>query len=558
MNERTRVALLAGVAILVYVNVLRNGFTLDDGIYVLGSKAVTSFNLKGLFEPLAYNNVFRPLTFFSFAVNWWLNGAKPIGYNVVDLLLNAAAVVLLYLVLRTLLENMPHGEIIAWVTAMLFAVHPIHTEAVASIANRSETLAAGLLFAAWLFHLHEKPVPAVVFFVLALFSKESAVVFLPLVVVGDYARGKMQSRAKYASLAVTTALYLALLWKVQGGRFGELYVSFLDNPLLHLPAKIRTLNALRIGWKYVALLVYPAHLSSDYSYNAIPLYMRWKPALPAILATMVLLGFLGWAFWTKRRGWFLAIAVFLFAFAVTCNILVPTGTIMGERLMYLPSTGFCLLVALLWIQLENRQQKLAWVVLAILVPVLGARTFARNRDWRDNYSLFAADVQSSPGSAKLHANLGGQYMHRGQLDDASRELHTALGIYGDLPDAEGYIGVVESMKGNDLEARRFLEKALSQTTRKNPNYDYFSVNLAGVLMKLQENEEAMKILSEVIAESPNDSQAWSNRAVIRFGLGQMDLARSDAETALRLDPENLQAVNLLSLLYRRVTATPGS
>src|SRR5271170_5600950 len=503
MNERTRVALLAGVAILVYVNVLLNGFTLDDGIYVLGNKAVTSFNLKGLFEPLAYNNVFRPLTFFSFAVNWWLNGAKPIGYNVVDLLLNAAAVVLLYLVLRTLLENMPHGEIIAWVAALLFAVHPIHTEAVASIANRSETLAAGLLFAAWLFHLHEKPVPAVVFFVLALFSKESAVVFLPLVVVGDYARGEMQSRAKYASLAVTTALYLALLWKVQGGRFGELYVSFLDNPLLHLPAKIRTLNALRIGWKYVALLVYPAHLSSDYSYNAIPLYTRWKPALPAILATMVLFSFLGWAFWTKRRDWFLAIAIFLFAFAVTCNILVPTGTIMGERLMYLPSIGFCLLVALLWIRLENRQQKLAWVVLAILVPVLGARTFARNRDWRDNYSLFAADVQSSPGSAKLHANLGGQYMYRGQLDDASRELRTALGIYGDLPDAEGYIGVVESMKGNDLEARRFLEKALSQTTRKNPNYDYFSVNLAGVLMKLQENEQAMKILSEVIAKSPN-------------------------------------------------------
>jgi protein O-mannosyl-transferase len=557
MNERTRVALLVGLSVLVYVNVLLNSFTLDDNIYVLSSSAVTNFNIKGLFQPVAYNNIFRPLTFGTFAVNWALHGPKPVGYMIVDLLLNAAAVFLLYLVLRKLLENLPEGELIAWVAALLFAVHPIHTEAVASISNRSEPLAAALLFAAWLCHLYEKPILAVVFFVLALLSKESAVVFFPLVLAGDYARGKMQSLTKYASLAVTTVVYLALLWKVQGGRFGAPNVSFLDNPLGRLPASVRISNALRIIWKYVGLLVYPAHLSSDYSYNAITLYVGWKHAIPALLAMLALIAFGAWAFVTKRRAWFLAVAIFLFAFTVTCNILVPSGTIMGERLMYLPSVGFCLFAALLWIWLAGKQRQLAWIVLLVVVGLLGARTFARNRDWKDNYSLFAADVHSAPGSAKLHSNLGGQYMYQGRLDDASRELHTALSIYQDLPDAEGYIGVVESMKGNDQEARKMLEKALTRTTKENPNYDYISVNLAGVLMKLHENDEALKVLNEIIAKSPKYSRAWANRAVIEWSQGDKEKARADATTALQLDPTNFQAVNLLNMMYAGRPVVPA-
>ena len=224
---------------------------------------------------------------------------------------------------------------------------------------------------------------------------------------------------------------------------------------------------------------------------------------------------------------------------------------MAERLMYLPSAGFCLLVALGWAWLANREQRAASVVLVTLVAAFGARTMARNLNWRDNYSLFAADVRSAPGSAKLHSNLGGQYMARGQLDDASRELSTAISIYPDLPDAEGYLGVVESMKGNDQEARKWLEKALAGTTRDNPNYDYISVNLAGVLMKLHDNDKALEILDGIIVKSPDYSRAWSNRAVIRFGRGEIEPARSDAETALRLDPGNAQAANLLNLLSSR-------
>jgi tetratricopeptide (TPR) repeat protein len=545
MNERWRVALLLGVAMLVYGNTLLNNFTLDDELYILRNPAVTSASLKGLFEATKSNNIFRPITFATFALNWAVGGAQPFGYHLFNLLLNAAAALLLYLVLQTLLENVPQGATAAFAAALLFAVHPIHTEAVASIVGRSELLAVGFLLAAWLLHLRDQHILSLVCFVLALLSKESAVAFVPLVLAGDFARAKLKPLHRYGWIAGVAALYLAALWQIQGGRFGANGVNFLDNPLTRLPASLRILNALRIAWKYVGLHLYPSTLSCEYSYNAILLYSNWQHTAPAAVAAAFVLALWIWALWTQRREWVLAGAIYLCGFAVTSNLLVPTGTIMGERLAYLPSAGFCLLVALIWIRLENHQRKLAWAVFAIVVASLAMRTVIRNRDWRDNFTLFSADVRAVPESAKMHANLGGVYFYRGQLDEARGEFQTALGIYPDFPEAMEYFGLVESRTGHDQEALRLLVTALYMTRKDNINYDFMAVNLASHFMKLGNNDDALKILDGDIAMSPGYSRAWSTRAALRYARGEVASAREDAQTAVRLDPANTQAQNLL-------------
>jgi protein O-mannosyl-transferase len=556
MKERWRIAVLLAVVILVYANALRNGFTLDDNIYIVTNPMVTHFSIRGLFEPTAYNNVFRPLMFGSFALNWAIEGARPFGYHVLDLLLHAAVTLLLYLVLKKLLESTAHGALAAWVAALLFAVHPLHTEAVDSISARSELLAMAFLLGAWLLHLSDRPVLALIAFLLALLSKESAIAFVALVLAGDYARGKLKPIFRYVSVAGLAVAYTAVLWKAQGGKFGEKSVSFLDNPLAHLPASLRILNALRISWKYLGLHVLPAALSCDYSYNAIPIYGNWRFGAAAALAILLVLALWLWALRTGKREWFLAGAIYLFAFAATANLLVPTGTIMGERLAYLPSAGFCLLVALIWVRLADRQAKAAWAVLAILVLALAARTIARNREWHDNFVLFASAVKAVPGSAKAHSNLGLEYYGVGQLDAADKEIQTALSIYPDLPDGIGCRGLIEARKGNNQQARALLEKALSMTTKENPNYEFIAINLAAVMMKLGESDNALKLLDAEIAKAPAYSRAWSNRAVIRYQRGELAMAHSDAEMAVRLDPSNEQAENLLGLLSNTMRATP--
>jgi tetratricopeptide (TPR) repeat protein len=526
MSERTRVALLAAVVILVYGNTLLNSFTFDDYTYILNNPTVTDLSVRGLFEPAkvdATHRFFRPMTFASYELNWALAGARPFGYHLLNVLLQVAVVWLLYLVLKALLEAPPRATTIAGVAALLFAVHPIHVEAVASVVGRSELLAAGFLLAAWFLHLHDRPILCVACFALALLSKESAMAFVPLALAGDYVRGEWKPIRRYGWIAGAALVYMVVLWKIQGDRFGE-KILFLNNPLAKLPASLRILNALRVAWKYVGLQVYPATLSCDYSYNAIPLHATWRHTAPAAVATLLVLALWMWTLYAKRREWFLAGAIYLAGFGATANILLPTGTIMGERLAYLPSAGFCLLAALMWMQVEKHDRRLAWTVLSVVAIALAARTVGRNRDWRDNFSLFSAGVRAVPNSAKMHDGLGGEYMMRGQKDAALPELQTALRIY-------------PNFSGTNEE-------------------DFRVVYMAADLMKRGENDDALGFLNQEIADSPGFSLAWSTRSIIRYQRGEIMAADHDAQNALRLDPGNMQAQYVLNMIDVNTFAAP--
>jgi tetratricopeptide (TPR) repeat protein len=548
MKESLRIGLLLAAVALVYGNTLRNEFTMDDGIYVLRNPQVTNASVRGLFGANKVSNVFRPVTFATLALNWRLGGARPLGFHLFNLILHAGASLLLYLLLEALLGASLPAKAVAFAAALVFAVHPLHTEAVSSIVGRAELLAAGFLFAAWIRHLNDQQIPALICFVLALLSKESAVIFLPLLLVGDYARGKWKPRLRYALIAGITLLYLGVLWKVQGGRFGQATTPQLDNPLAVIPARWRILNALRVAWKYAGLHFYPAKLSCDYSFNTIPIYLDWRHTLPALLATLAALGAWIWAVWKRRSGLILAGGIYLGGFAITANILMPTGTIMGERLAYLPSAGFCLLVALGWNWLRERQRIVALAALTAVVAAFGMRTMVRNRDWKDNLNLYSAGVRVSPGSAKMHGNLGGEYLASVQWDMAATEYQTALRINPDYPDVLAAYGLLEAWRGHNEVAGRMLERALYMSQRDNPNYDFMAVNYAALLMQAGHMDGALDVLNREIAESPGYARAWSNRAVIHYKQGQTGPARADAEAALRLDPENTQAQNLLRLL----------
>jgi tetratricopeptide (TPR) repeat protein len=567
MKERLRIGLLLATVVLIYGNTLRNEFTMDDGLYVVNNPQVTDLSVRELFTPDKFSNVFRPVTFATLSLNWAANGGKPFGFHLLNVLLHAAVTWLLYLLLQAILGTSPEAKTTALAAAWLFAVHPIHTEAVASVVGRSELLAAGFLLAAWILYLRDWEFPALICFLLALLSKESAAAFLALVLVGDYARSEWKPRLRYAWIAGVTLLYVGLLWKVQGGRVGKADVSLLDNTLAGIPAGWRILNALRVAWKYAGLHIYPATLSCDYSFNQIPVYLDWRHTLPAAAAAVVAVGAWLWAVQKRRSGLVLAGGIYLAGFATTANILVPTGTIMGERLAYLPSAGFCLLVALIWSWLrvqaplgarpdEGWRRTLAWGVLMALVAALAMRTVVRNRDWKNDLVLYSAAVRAAPGSAKMHSNLGSQYMGRGQLDLARTEFQAALRIYPDYPDALASYGLLESWKGDNEAAGRMIERAVNLSRRDNINYDFMVVNLAALLMQTGHMDGALELLNREIAESPKYARAWSNRAVIRYKRGETASAAADAGEALRLDPSNTQAQNLMRLLGASAPSAP--
>jgi len=519
MSERWRLAVLLAVAMLVYGNSLFNGFTEDDRLYIFMNPAAVAPSASNLFFPNAATAVWRPVTFASFALNLAVAGDHPFLYHFVNLLLHAGVTALLYWLLLRLLVTLPDGKTIAWVSALLFAVHPIHVEAVASVAGRAELLAAGFLLAAWLLHLQDRPVLASGCFILALWSKESVAAFPILLVAGDYACGKLKPFRRYLWAFVIAAVYVPALWLVQGRSFGSAKYDFVVNPLTALPASLRILNALRIAWKYVGLLFYPAKLSCDYSYNSIPLYATWRHFVPAVLATSIVLAIWIWCGLSNRRVWFLAGAIYLVGFAITGNILMAAGPPMGERIAYFPSAGFCLLIALFWGSIERRWPKSAWILLVFIMMALGVRTWVRNRDWRDNSTLFFSGVRAYPENVHLRDFIIPQYVARGDWNTATKEARALLEFYPTFPDELKSAGIAE--------------------------YDFRLVKEAERHAKLGEVDDALRFLDVVIKRSPSFSLAWSDRAIIRFRHGEKTAALEDARNALRLDPNNTVARELL-------------
>src|SRR5262249_51026751 len=153
MQERLRIGFLIAIVTVVYGNTLLNGFAQDDQIYIFENHGVTAHAAREIFLPNTLSHVFRPLSFATLALNWAISGGRPFSYHLANVVLHAAATCLLYLLLRRLLEGLPRVTEIAFVAGLLFAVHPIHTEAVANVVGRSELLASWLLFSPSLLHL---------------------------------------------------------------------------------------------------------------------------------------------------------------------------------------------------------------------------------------------------------------------------------------------------------------------------------------------------------------------------------------------------------------------
>ena len=545
LKKRPLLILVAAVA-LTYGNSLRNDFTQDDFYYIVDNSQLHGNPLRLFFAPHENSNTYRPVTTFSYALNAAIGGMRPASFHLGNIALHALVTVLLFLLIRDLLGSTP----VALATAWLFAVHPIHTEAVTAAVGRAELLAACFLLAAWIMHVRDCEWPALGFYLLAMMSKESTIVLPALLVAGDWARGHWPPLRRYARMMAVTGLYVGLLWWMQGGRLGRPLIDQLDNPLVALPAGWRILNALRVAWIYAGLQAFPVHLSADYSYNAIPVSYSLTAAALVVLGTLTVFAAWCWTIYRRKALGIVAGAIYFFCFATTANVLVPIGTILGERLAYLPSAGFCLLAAGGWYWLRGKTRKFSLGLLGFLVALLAMRTVVRNRDWQDNFKLYLAAVEVVPESAKAHNNLGAQFIDHGHPGMAREEYEEAMRIYPNYGDMLASYGLLEFRSGHKTRAAWMMERALGISGRDNPNYDTMAINYAALLMDAGRLDGALAILNGVIAASPGQSRALANRAVIHYKNNDLEAARSDADAALRIDAKNKQALGILRLLSR--------
>ena len=352
MPQRLYGASVVFFALFSYINISGNGFALDDfgllnplvrdGEWVRLATSDYWAGSDGL-----RSGLYRPLTTILLAAEFQVWGESPTPYHVLSAILHAVNSLLVHLLVQRL-----GGPMVGGLAGILFAVHPIHTEAVAGLGGRADLLAAlGVLGVLWL-RGRGRILWAVLVFSGGLLAKEQAVVLPALALALDW-HGRTMGRLgrlpwkEYALYGLVVALWLALRLQVLGG-FAVPDISGLDNPLAELAPSVRIANAGAIAWRYLGLLVVPYKLSADYSFAALPVYadfFSWALVASAALGMAILLVVCKFARAPGLRS--LGALWMLIAFSLVANVAAPIGTIMAERLLYLPSVGFCLLVAAL-------------------------------------------------------------------------------------------------------------------------------------------------------------------------------------------------------------------
>ena len=470
---------LALLAVLPYLNALRAGFTYDDGLLIRRNPLVTGgIDPVGIFASM-FGVQYRPLTPLTFAFNEALTPGNAAAFHAVNLVLHAGVTLLVFLVAKQLFR----GTQIAATSAVLFALHPIHTEAVTSLVGRAELLAAvfGLMALASAAR-RERAVTrrarlallliSVASFSAALLSKESALTLLPLIPAFRVAcRREPLGRGLWNELlsldwlpyAACTVVFLVLRWHVLSATATPLILTPLYNPLAFVSWTARMRSALGVLWDYFGLLNVPFVLAADYSYNQVPVVTSW--IAPRFLAGLGLVVAAAWIVVRHPRPAVRFAALFPFvALSVTANVLFPIGTIKAERLLYLPSVGWALLAAYFFDRLfrNPRYRTAAASALCGLLALFAARTWARNGDWQNDATLYLSMVRSAPYSAKAQYSLGVALLEARHYDTAVRQFRRAFDIYADANTALA-LGVTFDKKGAIDEAVSWYGAALAIT-----------------------------------------------------------------------------------------------
>ena len=458
---------VALVAVLVHLPALRNGFALDDVQLVESNPAIASLaRLPHLFVEPYWNvasghyGLFRPLTIASYALNRAITGPGPLGFHAVNLLMHAVVSVLAWFALRR--AGTHYGT--ALLGAMLFAVLPVHSEAVANVAGRAELLSALCVLGAWLAHARERRTAAAALYLGAILSKESAILAPVLFVADDLLRDRVPASGRarrYGGFAIAIAVMLALRAAALGGHQAAEDTIPLDNPAAYAGAWPRVATAVWTQALYGALSVAPVRLVSDYSFDAIPIVrtiadLRLLAGI-AFVGAVVAAGIWGW-----RRSRPIAIAALLWGvfFLPSSNLLFPSGTVMAERLAYLPSLGVCLALGHAGAAIPRRRALVA-AAAALLVAVYAVRTWVRVPAWRDNLTLATTDVALSPRSAKLQAGAGMFLVDVGRFAEAEQHLREAIAIYPDYAQMHYNLAVLLVRRGARDEAVAHLNRAIA-------------------------------------------------------------------------------------------------
>ncbi|MEX2178832.1 MAG: tetratricopeptide repeat protein [Gemmatimonadaceae bacterium] len=445
---------IAALALAASGNSVTNRFTYDD-VYILERSAARMGTLAGWWREFAtsywpamgsHGDGYRPLTILGFKLQWMLAGGSPMPFHAVNIALHVVTAVAVFWLAGGVLPLAA-----AWIAAALYAVHPVHVEAIANVVGQSELIVALLVTVAMALYVHGRragPLSAGrwtvigVLYAIGMLFKEHAITLIALLplaeltVVAD--RTPLRARAERMRLPMLALLLVAVayLWPrslVAGGGTG--FQPFAVFQALDLSHGDRILTMIGAAPEWLRLLVWPARLTTEYT----PPYLEVAqgPSLAQLPGLLVLIGTLGLCLATWRRSPVTAFGIgwMVLTLLPASNFILPAGFIIAERTLLLPSVGaiIALASAVPWLyeRVEGRRaREVATAALLVVVVALGiGRSVDRNRAWKDTETLLRRAIRDSPESYRAHLMLGGLMFERRNLTDGEVHVREAFRLF---------------------------------------------------------------------------------------------------------------------------------
>ncbi len=557
------VAIVVAVAVCAFFNSLDTPFIWDEPDSIVRNAFLKGVrNIPFLFSPTYWRNyhpaaTYRPIRESSFALDYMFWEVNPAGYHLTNLLIHSVNCVLVYflLVRLMLLSRRETHSGYSWfsvpfVSALLFAAHPIHTEAVLWIRNRSELLMFTFyLVSMMLFLAHERRPETkaglgaylfgLFFFGLSLVTKEMSFSLPPILLLVIWFLFPKDTRLSSAFKLIPFFLlaFLYLLMKKYCLGMVSLHEVPLGGGVSH--------HAGTVLWSlgfYLRYLLLPIGLSIDHCYFVPDTFSGLELLLSAALVLVLLAAF----FEAVRRNWRLA-AVSLAWISVSLlpvsNIIYIAGRPLAEQRLYLPSLGFCLLIGWLLVRLADstaksplfRKKKNMAVLLGLAVLILCiSACLIRNEEWNSSVTLWETAAARSPENARVFNQVAMAYEKLGRYDEAITALQKAVAMEPVL------LGPYLNL-GRLLSRRNTLEKSLENSRRRlieTPDYSVLNYDVASICIKLGRFKEAEKFLLKSVASRPVSTESWVDLGEVYEHLEQPAKGAAMIERAKEINPKH--------------------
>lgn len=545
------------ICFLVYSNTLKADFIWDDEYLILNNSQIQSFShLWNTFKTYVgygsenINNFYRPVQEISNMIDFHIWGKNPFGFHLTNVLLHSFVSVLAFIVMLHLT-----GDTAASLLGSLFyAVHPVHTEAVAYIAGRADPLYAFFMLSSFIFFIHSVKdlgssgrgniiyyVVSLILFSLSLLSKEM-VMTMPvlLFLYMFFFMRKTKNSHLYRSFKWRWVPYAAIV--VTYGILRSTVLDFSDiapgSPFNLIPLPYRMATFFRTVLSYFRLLILPVDLHMERTIGITKSFLEPD----ALFAVLAMYGIFLAARKTYRSGkrcvsfgivWF-----FVNIFPVS-NI-IPINSLIAEHWIYVPSLGIFMLLGIwlsgIWHNIhDNRITRKKTFTILVLIPLVACSfmTISRNFDWKNEISFFKSTLKYHPKNARLYLNLGNTFYEKKEIKNAIEQYLKAIEINDKYAPAYGNIGSAYLHEGDIEEAEKYLAKAI----KYKDNYPIAHYNLGIVYAKREQYEKAREELEKATTQLPQLYQAWNLLVKVYLKNNMLEDAKRACRTSLSIMPD---------------------